>query len=95
MVAIYTLTIATNACISKKSITIIALNSTVSNYIYIRFICIEHGFHSVFISNEMTLVMDINNFLFEIECVFGLFASPFINYEQTLRLKIHCVYYHY
>lgn len=80
----------------QKVKTIIALNSMVGNYIYIRFhICIEHGIHSVFISNEMTLVMDINNFLFEIECVFGLFASPFINYEQTLRLKIHCVYYHY
>lgn len=77
----------------QKVKTIIALNSTVSNYIYIRFICIEHGFHSVFISNEMTSVMDINNFLFEIECVFGLFASPFINYVQTLRL--HLVDYHY
>lgn len=77
----------------KKVKTIIALNSTVSNYIYIRFICIEHGIHAVFIGAEMTLVMDINNFLFEIEWVFGLFASPFINYEQTLRLNL--VDHHY
>lgn len=77
----------------QKVKTIIALNSTVSNYIYIRFICIEHGIYSVFIGDEMTLVMDINNFLFEIEWVFGLFASPFINYEQKLRLNL--VDHHY
>lgn len=78
---------------SQKVKTIIALNSTVSNYIYIRFICVEHGIYSVFIWSKITLAININNFLFEIEWVFGLFASPFINYEKTL--KLYCVDYHY